>query len=102
MGKKFATWQGWPDEDARPGEAGPTDLREIRERDRAEAHEIEWGQWRRLDQDGYETGSYNHYLLIDGRIGIEDGADSQWADATSAAEGIKTYLNDPEEWERRM
>ena len=85
-----------------PGEEiSASDLREIRDRLQPQAQVIEWGLWQRIKPDGYLESIYNQYLYIDGRIGIVEGGDSDWADAESVDEGIETYLNDPDKWDAR-
>jgi len=90
-----------------PGaELSAMDLREEMYAEREQGGEVETACIVRVDE---ETGrlltnteaAEALYIHSTGRIGIAWGADADWADAESLAEGIRVYCEDPDLFESR-
>lgn len=58
-----------------------------------------YGTITKLDDNGYQESVSGSYVFVDGRIGIEFGADADWSSVSSIESGINMYLNDYPEFE---
>ena len=81
------------------------DLREEASEEMGRGESVEMASISLIDANGYictnEERGNALYLPRIGRIGISWGADADWADADSLDAGIRMYVDDPEEYERR-
>jgi len=82
-----------------------TDLSAIAAEELDQGGSVEMAVITIVDETGYLLTNSERgealYLPTSGRIGIAWGADADWADADSLEEGIRLYVDDPEEYERR-
>ena len=83
---------------------GTGSLREEAEWELGRGEVIEIAEILLIGADGYirtndERGDALYIPRV-GRIGITWGADPVWADADSLEEGIRMYVEDPDEYER--